>query len=87
VPLYENIGCTRRIEAVDGVIIESISPDGTRTKHIYPAGREFTEGEIVGWDWDTSRGVGEAYYMNPETEKPQPAWSGAAFFVGKRVVL
>jgi hypothetical protein len=87
VPLYRDITCRQRITEVDGVIIESISPEGARRNSIYPAGRPFEVGEIVGWDWDSSQGVDDAYYVNPESGKAQLAWSGAAYFAGKRAVL
>lgn len=82
VPLFKDENCTQRIDDVVGVLLEVTETDGSKKLRIFPAGRKFKEGEIVGWDWDTTRGFGPAYFIDPETKAPKPAWSESLAFTG-----
>lgn len=83
VPLYKDSQCKQLIENTTGVILETTRVDGTKYYSIFPAGREFTEGEYVGWDWDMKRVCEEAYYMDINMGQPTVAWSSSAFFIGE----
>lgn len=47
----------------------------------FPAGREFTVGEYVGWDWDMRRVASESW-LEHSSGKRQYAWTSSAFFAG-----
>jgi hypothetical protein len=83
VPLFKDAACTHAIEGVVGVLLEVTEADGSKRLQVFPAGRKFKEGEVVGWDWDMSRGFGPAYFINPETGEPKPAWSESFAFMGR----
>jgi hypothetical protein len=83
VAVYSDARCQNRIARYVGVLIESTGPDGTRRRQVYPAGREFKQGEIVGWDWDRKSTYGPAYWHDPETGECREAWTGSLAFIGK----
>jgi len=83
VPLFRDPSCTQRIEEVVGVLLEVTEVDGTKNLRIFPAGRKFKAGEIVGWDWDLTRRFGAAYFHDPETKKTKPAWTESVAFIGR----
>jgi hypothetical protein len=64
-------------------MLEVTSPDGTKRRQIFPAGRAFTQGEVVGWDWDLKSKFGPAYYHDPETGICREAWAGSLAFIGR----
>jgi hypothetical protein len=72
---------------VHGVILEVISPDGMTEERIFPAGREFVEGEVVGWDWDMSHSYGKAYYWDESQQRTRSGWDSSAAFAGKHEEL
>jgi hypothetical protein len=65
-----------------GVMVEALQPDGTKLRHVFPAGRQFVAGERVGWDWDFTKKYGPAYYVVPGTG-PTMAFGSSLGFVGK----
>jgi hypothetical protein len=83
VPVYRDKACKEPITETCGVIIETTETDGRKIRMIYPAGREFVAGEIVGWDWDMDRVYGEAFYRSPDSGEITLAWSSSAAFVGQ----
>ncbi|MBZ5508367.1 MAG: hypothetical protein LAO78_23140 [Acidobacteriia bacterium] len=83
IPLFKDQSCTEPINEYVGVLLTVTEADGSVNIRIYPAGREFKDGEIVGWDWDLTRTFSAAYYVDPETNKPAIAWSESAAFVGR----
>jgi hypothetical protein len=84
VQLYKDKNCTERITEYDGVLLEIANPDGGKKRMIYPAGREFTAGEVVGWDWDSNRRYWAAYYLNLDSGEPTVAWDSSMAFVGRK---
>jgi hypothetical protein len=80
VPLYADAACTERLQ-IDGVIVEATETDGSKKRMIYPAGRKFTFGEIVGWDWEMTKAYSKAFYQEVGVVKSGWDWSYA--FVGK----
>ena len=84
VQLYKDKNCTERITEYDGVLLEIANPDGGKKRMIYPAGREFIAGEVVGWDWDPNRRYWAAYYLNPDSGEPTVAWDSSMAFVGRK---
>jgi hypothetical protein len=83
VQLYKDESCTQKIEDFAGVLLEVTEPNGSKSQRIFPAGRKFNEGEIVGWDWDNTRKFGPAYFVDPKTQQPTLAWSEAFAFNGR----
>jgi hypothetical protein len=83
VAVFKDQECKEQIRECDGVIIESTDPAGSKRRQIFPAGREFAVGEIVGWDWDLRKQFGVAYYRNPESGVPTEAWTSSCAFVGQ----
>jgi len=81
--LFKDKDCTNPITEYVGVLLEIIEPDGNKRRMAFPAGRQFIAGENVGWDWDSYRVAGAAFYRDPESNAPLPAWSSSMFFVGK----
>jgi hypothetical protein len=86
VVLFSDAQCTRQIADLFGVILEITQPDGRQDRHIYPAGKEFTKGELVGWDWDMSNVYDETFYLNDKGE-PTKAWDESATFIGKTLII
>jgi hypothetical protein len=83
VALFSDSRCENPIAGQVGVLVETTSPDGTKRRQVFPAGRVFKTGEIVGWDWDTKTSYGPTFYHNPETGACSEAWTGSLAFVGK----
>jgi hypothetical protein len=83
VTLFKDGECRDRIDEYHGVILEITDQQGTKRRMIFPAGREFEAGEVVGWDWDFSRKFGLAYFRDPESGQCTTAWSSSLAFVGK----
>lgn len=84
VPLFRDPEKKEQIAGVFGVILEVITQDGMVEERIFPAGRDFTEGEIVGWDWDMTRSYGKAYYWDETLKRVRSGWDSSAAFAGKR---
>lgn len=83
VVLYSDDGCQNQITDHVGVMLETTRVDGTKLRQIFPAGRSFALGEIVGWDWDTKSIFGPAYYREAESGKCREAWPLSMGFIGK----
>jgi hypothetical protein len=83
VPLFKDPDLKEETPGVYGVIIEVITGDGMVEERIFPAGRDFVEGEIVGWDWDMTRVYGKAYYQDDTMNRVRSGWDSSAAFVGK----
>jgi hypothetical protein len=83
VPLFSDSGCKNRIADTVGVLLETVSPDGTKRRQVFPAGRAFEAGENVGWDWDLNRRFGPTFCHDAETESCCEAWSASMAFIGK----
>ncbi len=83
VQLFKDPRCKDPITDYHGVMLEIMDPEGKKRNHPFPAGRDFIEGEIVGWDWDMSNIYGVAYYQDPDSGQPIQAWGSSAVFVGK----
>lgn len=81
--LYSDKGCKERITDYFGVLVETTNTDGRKLRQVLPAGRPFTKGEVVGWDWDLTRQYERAFYENPESGEPTLAWDSSAAFVGR----
>jgi hypothetical protein len=83
VVLYSDDRCQNQIADYVGVMLETTRVDGTKDRQMFPAGRSFKRGEIVGWDWDTKSRFGPAHYHDPESGKCRLAWLGSMGFIGK----
>lgn len=83
VPLFKNPDRTEPIKDVSAVILETITQDGMVEERIFPAGRDFIEGEVVGWDWDMTRICGKAYYWDETLKRVRSGWDSSAAFAGK----
>jgi hypothetical protein len=83
VVIYSDDRCENQIAEYVGVMLETTRVDGTKHRQIFPAGRSFKHGEIVGWDWDTKTRFGPAYYHDHESGQCREAWSASMAFIGK----
>lgn len=83
IPLFKDPDRKEPIAGVYGVVLETITQDGMAEERIFPAGRDFTEGELVGWDWDMTRVYGKAYYWDEAQGRARSGWESSAAFAGK----
>ena len=83
VVLYSDNRCQNQITDYAGVKLETTRVDGTKHRAVYPAGRSFANGEIVGWDWDMRSRFGQAYYHDAESGQCREAFSESMGFIGK----
>ena len=83
VALYSDNHCQNQITDYVGVMLETTRVDGTKHRAVYPAGRSFAQGEIVGWDWDMRSKFGQAYYHDAESGQCREAFSESMGFIGK----
>jgi hypothetical protein len=83
VQLYKDESCTQKIDSFVGVLLEVTEPNGSKSQRVFPAGRKFKEGEVVGWDWDDTKKCGSAYFVDPKTQQPTLAWSESFAFSGR----
>jgi hypothetical protein len=83
VRLYSDDRCQIEINEYVGVMLETTRVDGTKYRQVFPAGRSFKHGEIVGWDWDSKTAFGAAYYHDVDTGQCRVAWSESMGFIGK----
>jgi hypothetical protein len=83
VALFSDPQCQNPVADTVGVLLETLSPEGTTRRQVFPAGRVFLAGETVGWDWDMTRRFGAAFYHDLETGNCREAWSASTAFVGK----
>lgn len=80
--LYKDKDLKIRISEYMGVRIETTLLDGAKMQQVFPAGRKFERGEIVSWDWDTTRKFGPAYVRDTNGEAVL-AWSSSSAFIGQ----
>lgn len=87
VPIYFDSAGMKPILDAKGIILEATSPGGTqKTVRIFPTTRTgYVKGEVVSWDWNTSKQWGQAWYRDPETKQIKEAWWGSMDFVGRDV--
>lgn len=87
VVLFTDRACVEQITEYNGVLIETTEADGSKRRQVYPAGRQFVVGEMVGWDWEMSKTYGAAFYRSPETGEPMEAWGASMPFVGQKLPI
>jgi hypothetical protein len=65
--------------------LEELDNDGNRIRfHALPAKYGYMAGRFVTWEWDHAKGIDtEAWFLNPDTNAPDHAWSEAATFDGR----
>lgn len=86
VPVYSDSSCVHERPGVVAVILETHSPDRTHVmRRIYPTTRRgyYLKGKRVTWEWSFTNTWGESWFRDPDTNKPQEAWSSSAEFVGR----
>jgi len=88
VDLFQDEGCTIKLEGSKGLILETTSPGkATKTFRIFPTRRSsyYVVGKQVTWEWDLSVVWGKCWYIDPETQEKRSAWGSAGEFVGRSV--
>ncbi|PSB23635.1 hypothetical protein [Stenomitos frigidus] len=86
IPIYKDEDCVEEYEEVKGIILYYTSP-GTEMTKIWPVRKnvDFQKGDYVTKDWDCNYQWGQAWYIDPVTDKKKIAWTGVCEFVGVRV--
>lgn len=86
VPLYADRDGHAPLEEGHGVVLETVSPQGTVAYRIFPTTRDdFKVGKEVTWEWNLDRRWGRTWYRDPETGEVKLAWDGAGEFAGRHI--
>lgn len=87
VDIYLDKECTRKIEGVRGIILETTSPGGTvRSHRIYPTTTtSYVKGKQVAWEWNMGNMWGPSWYRDPDSGEIKEAWAGSTEFIGRHV--
>src|ERR1039457_186867 len=88
VPLYSDMGCQNLRSDGRGLILEGRSPEEKiPAPHIHPSPRQYQVGESLSWEWDyeNTRGWGDTWYRDPNTQEIKHAWSDAMEFIGRPI--
>jgi hypothetical protein len=85
IEIYRDKNCTVKYEYGTGLMLKVTSPGGKIFNYrIYPTTRtDYEKGQILSWEWDSSKKWGEAWYNSPVTGKIEHAWSSSLEFVGR----
>jgi len=82
-PFYSDAECRNEVKGARLVVLRCEDPrQAQQVVECMPTSKIYSQGLIVAWElnnkaiWDTS------WYQNPETGKPERAWSRAVEFVG-----
>ena len=77
VDLYEDEGCTRKREGVQGLMLVTPRPGGgVKNKRIHPTTRAsyYAEGMTVSSEWDLANSWGPTWYIDPNDGEKKKAW-------------
>lgn len=87
VPVYRDSALQSPMDAVRGVMLETLAPDGvTKSLRIFPTTRtHFQKGRQVAWEWNMQVSWGEAWYRHPVSGEVAQAWGAAAEFIGRHI--
>ena len=88
VNLYSDPECTRIVDGVKGLILETTSPGKAEVfKRIFPTTRPeyYQRSRRVTWEWDLSRVWGQTWYIDPDTKEKKKAWDSAGEFTGRHI--
>jgi hypothetical protein len=87
VDVFSDKECTKKLDGVRGVILETTSPGGTVKSHrIYPTTRtSYVKGRQVAWEWNMGASWGPAWFRDPDTGEKKEAWAGSTEFIGRHV--
>ncbi len=87
VVVYHDNQCTRKMDGVYGLVLDTTSPGGGITSvRVFPTTRlsYYKRGKQVTAEWDPTKSWGEAWYVDPDTNEAKIAWSQAAGeFIGR----
>lgn len=86
--IYKDSSCKEQVSGVTGVMIRSVLIDkvGPPRYAVFPTTRtDYEKGERLTWKWDLSRGFGEAWYRDPNTNEIKKAWDSSALFIGGNI--
>jgi hypothetical protein len=67
---------------IKAVVLDTTSPGNAR-RDVFPTRRQYREGQVLSWEWDTSRAWNESWYRDPDTNEVMKAWDSAAEFAGR----
>lgn len=88
VDLFEDEECTKKIEGVKGVILETTSPGGTKVFfRIFPTTNPeyYEKSKRVTWEWNLTRVWEQAWYLDPDDNTKKIAWGSAGEFIGRHI--
>lgn len=87
VTVYSDAACTRQLQGVKGVILETTSPGGaSKARRIYPSTRaNFVKDKRVSWEWSGENSFEDAWYRDPDTGEIKLAWNSSMEFVGRNL--
>jgi hypothetical protein len=85
-PVYSDSSCKAETNGVRMVILRCEDPKQThRPTECMPSRKRYSKGQVVSWELNNKSVWNEAWYRNPETGKPEKAWSRAVEFEGRVV--
>lgn len=87
VDLFSDPKCENKRTDVKGVILETISTEGTHTSYnLRPTTKNYyQEKDSVAWEWSFDNQWDKTFYKDPDTEKIIKAFNSSAEFVGRPI--
>ncbi len=87
VDLFSDPKCKNKRTDVNGVILETISPEGTHTSYnLRPTTKNYyQEKESVAWEWSFDNQWDKTFYKDPDTDKIIKAFDSSSEFVGRPI--
>ncbi len=87
IDLYSDSECSIKRNDVKGIILETISPEGTHASYnLRPTTKNFyNEKDIVAWEWSFENIWKQTFYKDPDTGQIVKAFDSSAEFVGRPI--
>lgn len=85
VPVYSDSEATVLLPGAKGVIIESTSAGGIKTKRrIFPTTKtHYKKAQTICWEWNEQATWGPAWYRDSDSGVVKEAWTSSCEFVGR----
>lgn len=83
IPAYRDPECTNKFVGISALRLRTRNNNMEDFIRLFPTSENWYEpGQLVSWDWNSSKIHGKAWYIDPDTHEKKEAWQGSMEFCG-----